>query len=497
MLRRILISLLATALAAAAFVAWSLDSPNSPQPHLEGTFRIAGVQLIEPGIRRSVNTTLEVRDGVLSSVRATRSGESSDLEESPGMYVLPGLMDLHTHLPPDSPLALTEIFGLLYIAHGVTTVRDAGDLDGSAYPAALRVYAEERNVGPRPLTCGPFVGGPGSRWANSVAVERPEQAQEVVQGLIDAGYHCIKIYDGLDRERIRALVDAARSVGLPALGHVPFGMTFEEARLPNTQHLMGVALPETIAAGDHVIHRIMDWSSVDAARMRDVVRISSELGLVHTPTLAPEYALRHYRDLEAARSEASIALLPRFYRDVVWDPELGVRTYRGLSEDDLDLFDETLRKKLQMIRLLHEAGVELRIGTDTQQPFVVPGASVWTEMRLWERAGIPIEDIWAYATWKGAAETGIERLGRFEEGAPADFLVFADDPTRSLDALDSLVAISAGGRLHLYSDLSSSIEEYRAFYERWLVDELSIRVAKAKLASTSSSDEHANGVESR
>ena len=83
----------------------------------------------------------------------------------------------------------------------------------------------------------------------------------------------------------------------------------------------------------------------------------------------------------------------------------------------------------------------------------------------------------------------VQVVGRIEEGAPADFLVFANDPTRSLDALDSLFAIAAGGRLYRSSDLYSSVDEYRAFYQRWLVDHLSIRVAKAKLANTTKSDE--------
>lgn len=483
MLKRLLIGLLATALAAATLTALSLSPPDRVDPVLEDSFRLAGVQLIEPGIRRLTDATIEVRAGELSSVRTSSTGETSDLEDLRGMYVLPGLMDLHTHLPTDTPLALTEVFGLLYVTHGVTTVRDAGDLDGTAYPAAQRVYGREGKVGPRSLSCGPFVGGPGSRWANSIVVERPEQARGVIQDLIDSGFDCVKIYDGLDAENIRALINAANDADLPAIGHVPFGLTFEEARIPNTQHLMGVARPETIAAGNQIVHRIMDWSSVDQTRIREVVQASAELGLVHTPTLASGYALRRYRDLAAARSDPSIALLPRFYRDVVWDPEFGVGSYRGLSEDDLDLFAETLAKKLQMTRLLHEAGVELRIGTDTQQPFVVPGASVWTEMRLWARAGIPIEDIWAYATWKGGSETGIEGLGRIMEGAPADFLIFAKDPTRSLDALESLAAVVVGGRVYRRSDLLSSVDEYRSFYQRWIVDQLSVRIAKARLAS--------------
>jgi hypothetical protein len=475
--------LLAMVVAIAAFVVLSLNPPNSVEPVLEDSFRLAGVHLIEPGIRSLKNATIEVHAGTLSSVRTTGSGESSDLEELRGMYVLPGLLDLHTHLPTDTPLALTELFGLLYIAHGVTTVRDAGDLDGTAFPAAQRLYGDEGKVGPRPLGCGPFVGGPGSRWANSIAVERPEQAREIVQDLIDAGFDCIKIYDGLDIERIRALVEAARDKGLPALGHVPFGLTLEEARIPNTQHLMGVALPGTITAGNQIVHRIMDWSSVDEARIREVVRKSSEFHLVHTPTLVSGYALQRYRDLTAARSDPTISLLPRFYRDVVWDPKLGMKSYRGLSESDLDMFADTLGKKLQITHLLHEAGVELRLGTDTQQPFVVPGASVWTEMRLWRRAGVPLEDIWAYATWKGGTETGVEQVGRITAGAPADFLVFADDPTASLDALDSLTAVVAGGRMYRRDDLLASLDEYRSFYQRWIVDQLSVRVAKAKLSS--------------
>ena len=489
MLKRAFIGVAAIALAAAAFVAWSLDPPKGVEPHLDDSFQLTDLQLIEPGLRRTQNMTLKVTGGAISSVRPTRSGEPSDWEELQGMYVLPGLMDLHTHLPTDSPLALTEIFGLLYVAHGVTTVLDAGDLDGTAYPATRRVYIEENRVGPRALTCGPFVGGPGSRWANAIAVERPEQARDVIRRLTDAGFHCIKLYDGLDAERIRALAEAAREANLPALGHVPFGLTFEEAQVPNTQHLMGVTLPGSITAGDHIVHRIMDWSSVDNSRIDAVVKKSAELHLVHTPTLASGDALQRYGDLVAARSDPSIALLPRFYRDVVWDPELGVQSYRGLTEGDLRLFAESLDKKLRMTRLLHEAGVALRIGTDTQQPFVVPGVSVWTEMRLWARAGIPVEEIWAYATWRGAAETGVEGLGRITEGSPADFLIFAEDPTRSLDALDSLHAVVSGGRLYRQSDLRESIEEYRSFYQRWVVDQLSVRVAKAKLASIVTSDD--------
>ena len=129
--------------------------------------------------------------------------------------------------------------------------------------------------------------------------------------------------------------------------------------------------------------------------------------------------------------------------------------------------------------------MRLQIGTDTLQPYVAPGAAVWTEMRLFERAGIPLEEIWAYATWKAAADIPVPQLARLRAGAPADFLVFAEDPTSSLDSLDSLRAVAVRGRLYRKPDLDDAAAEFQAYYERWLVDRLSVWTARQRLRDVS------------
>ena len=90
---------------------------------------------------------------------------------------MPGLVDLHAHLPPDNALRLTPLAGLLYLAHGVTSIRDAGDIDGTAIPAARRAFADGHHPGPRVFACGPFVGGGPPRWRNTIVLERPEDAE--------------------------------------------------------------------------------------------------------------------------------------------------------------------------------------------------------------------------------------------------------------------------------------------------------------------------------
>ena len=129
-----------------------------------------------------------------------------------------------------------------------------------------------------------------------------------------------------------------------------------------------------VAAGDHVVHRIMDWRGVDDARIEEVVRASVELGIGHTPTLGLTHQLRHYESYERSVDDPSFRWIPGMYRAVVWHPENGLAVYRGLEPAHFDMLRDAWPKKLALVRRLHEAGVPLRLGTDTQQPWVVPGA---------------------------------------------------------------------------------------------------------------------------
>ena len=136
-------------------------------------------------------------------------------------------------------------------------LRPRGPSRKTALPDRARSRADPSSVGRA------FAGRTRSSWSRRT----PTGPEQVVAELLQQGHACIKIYDNLTVPGIRALVDAAKSAGLPAIGHVPFGLTFEEALVPNTQHLMGFERPQDIEAGDNILHRVMDWSAVDEARI--------------------------------------------------------------------------------------------------------------------------------------------------------------------------------------------------------------------------------------
>jgi hypothetical protein len=177
-----------------------------------------------------------------------------------------------------------------------------------------------------------------------------------------------------------------------------------------------------------------------------VVRCSVERAIANTPTLVlTDRLLAAGADGLGAHPSAS--LLPSFFRDVVWSPEIGLPAYRNPSQARLERLRHALETKLELVRRLHHAGARIHLGTDVQQPFVVPGAALHDEMRLFVRAGIPPRDVLRMATRDAAQALGWNELGTIRRGAPADLIVCAQDPSADIEALGTLRAVVRDGNL--------------------------------------------------
>ena len=126
-------------------------------------------------------------------------------------------------------LNLTPYFGLLYLLFGVTAVRDAGDVDGTAL-GAVREIGDEF-AGPRAQSCGPFIGGEPprvrvqryqyfpecfrvSQWANTIVLHQPSDAAAAVDRLVAAGYECVKSYDDLTADQVCVLTACSSFISL-------------------------------------------------------------------------------------------------------------------------------------------------------------------------------------------------------------------------------------------------------------------------------------------
>jgi imidazolonepropionase-like amidohydrolase len=473
---RVLFVIVAVILAGGVGIALLLRPPAPLEVPEQGT-TLSGVILVNPGIHRTPDRRVVVRDGAIEAI-------TDDPEPGgpyAGSYVLPGLIDMHVHFPPPAGLGSTELFSLLFLYHGVTTVRDAGDIDGTSTGPARKGVENGEFPGPRILSCGPFVDGEGAPWPNSRVVRDIYEAEPVVAE-IAREYDCVKAYDRLTPEVARAVQLEARRHGLRVIGHVPRGLRFEDAPLDDVQHMMGMAFAE----GDEgpFPKSMKAWQKVDEARMREIVKAALARGTAITPTLVSLERLSRMDDRDSLLREPDALLLPRYFRDVVWTPPA------DLTPEDYAGIRDALKKEKQLVKLLYEEGTRLHMGTDVLTAFVVPGASMHRELALYVDAGLTPEQAWAVATRWNGSYLGVSGLGRIRVGGPADLLVFRDDPTADLAALSTLQAVVARGRLYTREALDAQLARYRSYYEGFLLDAISVAAARRVLSRVTNDPEH-------
>src|SRR5512145_3521287 len=113
------------ALAALGAGLYAIVAPPAPLALPPQGVTLDDVTVIRPGEGREAHRRVVVTGGAIERIEDAAPGSGGPFA---GMYVLPGLNDLHVHFPPASPLGQSELFAFLLLYHGVTGVRDAGDV---------------------------------------------------------------------------------------------------------------------------------------------------------------------------------------------------------------------------------------------------------------------------------------------------------------------------------------------------------------------------------
>jgi cytosine/adenosine deaminase-related metal-dependent hydrolase len=452
---------LALGIAAASIVllASALRPPRLAVP--ERGVVLPDVTVVRPGEGRSRHQTVVVRGARIDRIRDATPGE----RRAQGVaYVLPGLIDLHVHHPPGWALAERELFALLFLAHGVTTVRDTGSVLTSLAGHQRRI-AEGELAGPRVFRCGPVLDGEPPSWPGARVVASPADAGPVVAELAADGVDCIKLYNHLAPDVTAALLRAAAARELPVVAHVPFRSSLAALDGAEVQHLMGLTT---------------QWWTVTPERIAWYVSTSRAHGISHTPTLEAFDRQARIGEDAAASDFPAARLLPRYYRELLWDPARNPIAL-AVSPAGGSTIPARVPVMKRVVLALHEAGVPIRVGSDAGNLYVVPGAGLQAEMRQLVDAGLDPERVWALATRGNGEALGRDGLGQLREGAPADLLLFRRDPLRDLDALDSLSQVVADGRPYSRADLDAAVAAWRSHFQGRVYDSLSELAARAVL----------------
>lgn len=341
-----------------------------------------------------------------------------------GKWIVPGLADMHVHTWGERD------FGL-YLLNGVTTVRD---LFGSPQHLQWRnAIASGKLAGPTLLTAGPIVDVDPPVWPGSAIVTNADAARKTVREQKQAGYDFIKVYNGLSVESYKAITEEAKTQGIPVVGHVP----------------KAVGLDGVLAAGQRSIEHLDGYVPMRGEARTDgaVIAATVKAGVWNCPTLVVMERMGRLDDISALASTPGLQYISAAIRDR-WDPKNDFRLKSWTPE----IFAATRARNdvaRKLVGDLQRAGAHLVLGTDTGNPYVVPGFAVHDELALLVKSGLTPWQALRAATVAPAELVGTPgAFGVIADGARADLVVVDKDPLADIGALAQPSFVVVRGAVH-------------------------------------------------
>lgn len=419
------------------------------------------------GDRTLPNQTVIVEGGRIRTVgpaASTRAPAGSTVIDGRGKFLMPGLAEMHAHVPPGNPPdeVLADIM-FLYIANGITTIRG---MLGAPYQIELRQkLADGRMLGPRFFAAAPSLNGSSA--------PNPEAGLALVRSARATGYDLMKLHPGTSRETWDAATAEMRSIGMTFGGHVPMAVGVVHAinsGIATIDHVDGYieasvrdsavyAMPGT-TMGD-----IID--AVDSSKFPVLARMARERNVFNVPTM---YLWENfYND----RAPEALAALPEMAyvsggQVTAW---MNQKRNRAPGDAAQGMTPERRARYLalrrQMLKALADAGAPLLMGTDSPQMFNVPGYALHRELHVAEQAGLTRYQILESGTrnvgrYVGESLKQDGAFGTVAAGQWADLVLLDANPLENLDHLTRRSGVIVRGRWVSASEIAEGLERIRA-----------------------------------
>ncbi len=366
--------------------------------------------------------------------RIVEVGPSSEVEapseayrvDATGRFLMPGIAEMHGHIPPMTDSTYVEDVLFLYVANGVTTVRGMLGHEGQL---ALR---DRVNTG-REAAPTLYLAGPGF---SGNAVDGPEDAARRVREQHAAGWDLLKIFPGLSMEEYEGLAKAAKELNMPFAGHVP-----EEVGLLAALELG----QQTFDHIDGYIAYLDGFDQpLDEARLAEAVRLTREAGAWIVPTMVVWETLFGAPDPEELLTYDGLEYLPR---DVVEGWITSRRNYVTNPGFDAEAARIHMANRVRLLKALADGDVNLLFGTDAPQQFNVPGFAVYREIRAMAEAGIsPYEIFHSGSAMVGRYFADKDLFGAIAPGQRADLVLLEANPLDNPDHFRLQAGVMVRGR---------------------------------------------------
>jgi hypothetical protein len=418
--------------------------------------------------------------------------------DATGKYVMPGMIDLHTHIRTQ-PMELEYVY-YLKLAHGVTTMVNAADRGVDSAMIQARASAANTILAPRmfPLTSW----GSGTTFPRAV-LEDPARADDVARGMRAAGLRVISMDGwGFDEKLVAAVAKAAKANGMITSFHIPpatiavvnavkaacAGITmiehhygYAESALDRTTQDFG---REYEFGNENMRFRYAGkvWTETNRDRLLGAVVDSMvKCGVTMLPTRVVYEANRDVVRATSLPWHAKYthqALLNWNYPNPAFH---GAFHYDWTSDDEA-YWSAAYELWGKLIFEFNKRGGKVAYGTDDNYIWATPGFSSVRELQLLREAGMHALEVIRAATSTSAATLGEPKLGQVRPGYFADLAIVDGNPAYNLKFLYGFgdLTLDKAGKMIRTQGIVHTIKDGIVIENAKLLAEVEKIVAKSK-----------------
>lgn len=386
--------------------------------------------------------TVVVKDGKITVVGKGKYSVKATIIDGKGKYLIPGLAEMHAHVPPIDDLAPMQEVLTLFAANGITTIR--GML---GHPKHLELRSKIQSgeiLGPHFYTTGPSFNG--------ISVTSAEAGAEMVRKQKEAGYDYLKLHPGLTREKFDAIARTAHEVGIPFVGHVSFNVGVWhaiESGYSSIDHLDGFVeglVPGIEAMNDQMTGPFALFIA-DQADVSQIPKLMSELKakgiwVVPTQSLAERWFAPGF-EAESFRADPHAKYMkPETVNQWIQSKN----NLKANEKYDAAKAENFVKLRRRLILACQQNGVGLLLGCDAPQVFNVPGFSTHNELQYLVASGLTPYQALQAGTVNVAKYLQQADAGTIKVGGIADLVLLNGNPLADIKNTTKIEGVMLNGK---------------------------------------------------
>jgi imidazolonepropionase-like amidohydrolase len=438
------------------------------------TTAFVGVNVIPMDRERILqNQVVIVRNGVIAEIgtaNKVKVPKDAVRIDGTGRYLIPGLVDMHTHLLSDGdeyPDSIAPDELRVMVANGVTTVRF---MIGTPELLALRGRSAKGEIAAPTI----YVASPhltGREQGNNFVVNTPDEAREAVRKSKAAGYDFIKITTFIKAEIYIAAVDEAAKQNIRVVGHADsrfVGVERAWKAKQQIEHLDGYMelllrddAPMKGSVSDLYIYNPDNWKSFDYIDESKIAEIARKT-VASNPFVDPTHhfmknSFGRLRTEEEIRAQPDFKFYPAKVQQSWFD---FYKRNRMLQQVSLEKRARWVELREKLIRAIHDAGGKIMAGSDTPEFLFLYGFSQHRELKALSDAGLSNYAVLAAGTRNAHEFFGtIDKVGTIEKGKRADLILLNANPLDNIDATENRSGVMLKGKWHPQTELNGWLDE--------------------------------------